>query len=161
MDKSNFINESFLGRGWSFPPTFDPNIEYGVEMVDNTDDIKQSLIILFNTNPGERIMLPEYGSALNKYLFDSISNSRRHLIREMIRTAILKFEPRITVNSIDIESSADDQRAGIIKIKVNYSLQSSNTRFNLVFPYYKVEGTNLPQLYTQGVVESLEKETIL
>ena len=149
-------NNSFLGTGWAFPPTFHDDKLTGVEMVSQEADIKESLIILLNTNLGERIMLPEYGSELQLYLFDKISNSKLHFLKNIIKNAILKYEPRIKVNDIQIDSK--DTHQGIIKVSVKYTIKSNNTRFNLVFPYYKVEGTDIPVLFHKHVSMSLVNE---
>ncbi|MEE9361204.1 MAG: GPW/gp25 family protein [Cellulophaga sp.] len=143
---------TFLGRGWSFPPTFYNYGGIGIGMVENEVDIQQSLEVLLSTGVGERIMLPEYGCDLQTYLFESISNSKMHLISEIIRTAIIDYEPRIILNEILIDQS--DYQDGIIRVKIDYSIESTNTRFNLVFPYYKVEGTHLPQLYHQQIEQN-------
>jgi uncharacterized protein len=151
-------DKSFLGRGWSFPPTFHNYGTGGVEMVEKEEDIKQSLEILMNTNKGERMMLPEYGCDLQSFLFESISSSNMHLLSEMIKTAILNYEPRIRVNEVIIDHK--DYLDGIIKVEIDYTIETSNTRFNLVFPYYKVEGTDIPQLYHKHVTQSLVGETL-
>lgn len=142
-------DKSFLGQGWSFPPTFS-SISGGSIMVSEEEDIKQSLEILLGTTIGERIMLPEYGCDLHKYLFESITTSKTHFLQELIRTAIIHYEPRIDLEEIKIDHS--NYLDGIIRIELDYSIQTTNTRFNLVFPYYKVEGTNIPQLYHQQVL---------
>jgi phage baseplate assembly protein W len=144
--------ESFLGTGWSFPPSF--NKAGGVEMVSNDIDIKQALQILLSTSLGERIMLPKYGCDLNDYLFSSISDSNIYLIREQITSAIINYEPRVTVNNVDIDQS--QYLDGILSILVDYSVITTNTRFNLVFPYYKLEGTDIPQLYFENFTLSKE-----
>ncbi len=139
----------FLGTGWSFPPTFHKESSLGVEMVSNEKDIHQSLKILLNTKIGERIMCPRYGCDIYTYLFDSISNSRIHLITEMIRTAILRFEPRIKLLKVHVDES--QYLEGVIKINLDYKIPATNTRFNLVFPYYKIEGTDIPERYKRPV----------
>jgi len=135
----------FLGTGWSFPPTFHKENSLGVEMTSNEKDIQQSLEILLNTKIGERIMNPRYGCDIYTYLFESISNSRVHLIIEMIKTAILRYEPRIKLIKVNLDES--DYLDGVIKINLDYRIPLTNTRFNLVFPYYKIEGTDIPELY--------------
>jgi len=149
-------NKSFLGTGWGFPPTFHDHPLMGVEMVQHEYDIQESLQILLNTNLGERIMLPEYGSELQRYLFDAISNTKMHYLKDIIRTAILKFEPRITVNNILIDQKS--YLDGLIKVNIEYTIKSNNTRFNLVFPYYKTEGTNIPVLFHKHVIQSRIKD---
>lgn len=155
-------DNSFLGRGWGFPPTFNNFGNEGVRMVAREKDIEESLAILLNTNKGERIMLPNYGSDLQSFLFDSINSSKIHLLKEMIRTAIVNYEPRIKLNDVIIDHS--EYKDGIIRIKLDYKVETTNTRFNLVFPYYKVEGTDIPQLFhkqiTQSVVASEEEELL-
>ncbi|GAA3591294.1 hypothetical protein GCM10022396_05920 [Flavivirga amylovorans] len=135
----------FLGTGWSFPPTFHKESALGVEMVSNEKDIQQSLEILLNTKLGERIMTPRYGCDIYTYLFESISNSRMYQIIEMIKTAILRYEPRIKLIKVLLDES--EYLDGVIRINLDYTIPSTNTRFNLVFPYYKIEGTDIPDLY--------------
>lgn len=137
------MNKSFLGTGWSFPPTFDK--EAGIIMVSNEEDIAQSLNILLNTNLGERVMLPDYGSDLIKFIFEPITTSGNYLIQEIISTAITRYEARVTLNSITVDQA--QYLDGIINIVVDYTVQSTNSRFNLVFPYYRIEGTGIPNLY--------------
>lgn len=157
MDDRYKKSKSFLGTGWAFPPTFHDDGLTGVEMVSDAHDIKESLMILLNTNLGERIMLPEYGSELQHYLFDIVSNSKLHFLKSVIRTAILKFEPRIKVNDVVIDQK--DYLEGIIRVMIKYTVKSNNTRFNLVFPYYKMEGTNIPVLFHKHVTLSLENKS--
>ncbi|MCB0401164.1 MAG: GPW/gp25 family protein [Flavobacteriales bacterium] len=147
------IDDSFLGRGWSFPPTFNNTTTMSVEMVEKEQDIQQSLEILLNTTRGERIMLPGYGCDLMTFLFESVNDSKMHLLKEIIRSAIITYEPRIELNDVIVDYS--DYLDGIIRIQLDYTITTTNTRFNLVFPYYKVEGTNIPQLYHKQITQSI------
>lgn len=152
MTKDN----SFLGKGWSFPPTFHKEVTNGIEMVENDVDIQQSLEILLNTNKGERVMLPDYGCDLQTFLFESINDSKMYFLKEIIRSAIITYEPRIELNDVIVDYS--DYQDGVIRVKLDYTIASTNTRFNLVFPYYKVEGTNIPQLYHKKITQSIASE---
>ncbi len=143
---------SFLGTGWGFPPTFHKENSIGIEMTSDAKDIQQSLEILLNTKIGERLMLPRYGCDIYSYLFESISNSRVHLIIETIKTAILRYEPRIKLIKVYLDES--DYLDGIIKVHLEYRIPTTNTRFNLVFPYYKIEGTDIPRMYKKHVQQS-------
>ncbi|NNM22552.1 MAG: GPW/gp25 family protein [Flavobacteriaceae bacterium] len=156
MKESYKKSKSFLGTGWGFPPTFHDDPLMGVEMVSNEHDIKEALEILLNTNLGERVMLPEYGSELQHFVFQPITNSRIHFLRDIIRTAILYYEPRIKVNDIQIDQK--DYQEGIIRLGIKYTIKSNNSRFNLVFPYYKQEGTDIPVLYHKHVRQTALKE---
>lgn len=111
-------------------------------MVSEEEEIAQSIEVLLNTGIGERIMEPKFGCDLRNYLFQSISTSKLHFLKEMIKTALVHYESRIKLHGVDIDHS--QYMDGIISVRVNYSVAKTNSRFNLVFPYYKVEGTDLP-----------------
>ena len=132
--------DSFLGRGWAFPPNF-PITTHQNSMVDAKEDIQQSLIILLSTAPGERIMHPEFGCGINKLIFEPISNSLLTKIKDLIEQAILMFESRIKLNEIDIQF--DPKIEGIIYISLDYTIRVINTRQNLVYPFYHLEATNI------------------
>jgi phage baseplate assembly protein W len=130
---------NFLGRGWSFPPRFDPRTKEAA-MVSDADDIAESLRILLSTSPGERVMLPAYGCALRRLVFEDASEQTVTEIKGMVRKAILFFEPRITVNRIDTQLV--DPMAGRLDILLDYSVRTTNTRHNLVYPFYLHQATN-------------------
>lgn len=135
-----FEERSFLGRGWSFPPEFTKNNKK-LLMVSEEQDIEESLKILLTTTPGERLMQPEYGCNLRLLVFEHFSLSEQTIAREMIRRAILFYESRIKVN--DIKFNTDNLHDGYIQILIDYTIQATNTRFNMVYPYYLREGTGV------------------
>jgi phage baseplate assembly protein W len=134
------MSNSFLGTGWSFPPTFDASSN-NVLMTSDEADIQLSLQILLATRKGERIMLPDYGCNLNEMLFEPITTTFKTYISEMIRTAILFYESRIDLNSVKIDDSRETE--GVIAIVLDYTVRTTNSRFNFVYPFYKNEGTEI------------------
>ncbi|MGA2823054.1 MAG: GPW/gp25 family protein [Bacteroidales bacterium] len=132
--------DSFLGTGWSFPPAFD-KITDSVEMTSDELDIQRSLQILLTTRPGERVMQPDYGCNLDEMVFEPMTTTFKTHIREMVKTAILYYEPRIELNKIEIDDSQETE--GVILVIIDYTVRTTNTRFNYVFPYYKKEGTEI------------------
>lgn len=130
----------FLGRGWSFPPTFNRNTP-GVEMLEQEADIVSSLEILLSTMRGERVMLPQYGCNLDELLFENLDTRMITLVADKVESAILYHEPRIKAERINIDTSRDLE--GVILIEVIYLLKATNSRFNFVFPFYKLEGTDI------------------
>ena len=144
MEKE-FINDDFLGRGWSFPPAFNREA-LGVEMTEKKIDIEKSLHILLSTATGERIMQPRYGCNMEELVFESLNTTTKTLMKDKIETAILYFEPRIDVTKIELNDS--NQLEGEILIEIEYVIRATNSRFNFVFPYYKNEGTELNILTT-------------
>lgn len=133
---SKFLFMSFLGTGWSFPPAFDPQTGI-VQMLSDEADIQSSLEILLSTRLGERVMQPTYGCNLDEMLFEPLTTTLKTYIADLIRTAILYHEPRITVNKIDMTESNDLE--GLVLIKLEYTVKSTNSRYNYVYPYYKQE----------------------
>ncbi|GGZ17448.1 hypothetical protein GCM10007049_07460 [Echinicola pacifica] len=130
----------FLGVGWTFPPEFDKNTGQ-VKLVKGELDILQSLQILFTTKIGERIMHPNFGANLDDLQFSPINRTLITYISDRIRTAILYHEPRIDPEKISINQGNIED--GEVIIELTYKIRSTNSRRNMVFPYYILEGTNL------------------
>ena len=134
------IIKSFLGTGWGFPPEFsNKNTEVG--MLSDEADIESSLEILLSTRPGERVMRPDYGCNLDELVFEPLTTTFKTYIKDLISTAILYYEPRIEVNSIDLDDTGELE--GRIVISIDYTVSATNTRFNFVYPFYKKEATEL------------------
>lgn len=131
-------NNNFLGRGWTFPPSF-TNQNGTVKLVSEEEDIRQSLKIILSTRKGERLTNPSFGCAMFDYLFEPINTYTTLKIKETIERAIVDFEPRITVDEINIDTSRELD--GIVGIDLTYIIRKINTRSNIVFPFYKLEGT--------------------
>lgn len=129
----------FLGRGWSFPPEFSKT-ERGLIMSDGPADIRESLHILLSTMQGERIFEIHYGCDLSPLLYESLTLETKTTLSEKITKAILLYEPRVKVEHVDFESSLNE---GLVYIHVTYVIRSTNTRTNIVYPYYLKEGTEL------------------
>ena len=132
--------ESFIGRGWTFPPTFEKGSK-GVKMIDDEEDIKSSLHVLLSTRIGERIMRPSYGCNLDHLIFENIDTTLKTFIADLIKTAILYHEPRIDIDKVSIQSS--DESEGKILILLDYRIRTTNSRQNYVYPFYLNEGTEL------------------
>ena len=131
-------DSSFLGTGWSFPPTFSRQT-YSVEMVSDDRDIRQSLWVLFSTTVGERVMLPEYGSRIWEALFRNITTTLTTQLEDYVRTAVLYWEPRIDVDAVLVQ--ADASVTGLVLITLSYTIRRTNSRNNFVYPFYLLEKT--------------------
>lgn len=133
---------AFLGRGWSFPPSFDRNLR-GVRMLEHEADIVSSLQILLSTALGERVMVPQYGCNLDELAFDSLDTRIRTLMADKIESAILYHEPRILLESVEVVDDPVQMLDGLVLIGVTYRVKSTNSRFNFVYPFYRDEGTDI------------------
>lgn len=131
----------FLGRGWSFPPTFDrPG---GVRMLEREDDVASSLEILLSTARGERIMVPQYGCNMDELVFENLDTRMRTLMTDKIASAILYHEPRIDLERVAVDNDPVEVLEGRVLIGVTYRVRETNSRFNFVYPYYLQEGTDI------------------
>ena len=129
---------AFLGTGWDFPPTFSRSLQ-GVEMVSGVTDIHQSLRILFATAQGERVMLPLYGCDLWRMVFRTLTTTLLTELKDMVEQAIVLWEPRIDVLSVDVVQDAAED--GLVRIEVEFVVRRTNTRSNFVYPFYMREAT--------------------
>jgi uncharacterized protein len=134
------MNHSFLGTGWSFPPEFSLK-KKDVLLVEAKEDIDQSLMILLSTRPGERILNPQFGCRIHNMVFEIMDEGTKTLAVEHIKQAILFFEPRIIVDNVIFDTS--DIYNGLLMITINYTIRTTNTRSNMVYPFYLKEGTLL------------------
>ena len=136
-------NKSFLGTGWGFPPEFvrDGSGGLAVKMVSEDEDIKESLRILIATTPGERVMNPAYGCRLKSMMFDVIDEGTITEIKDIVERAVLFFEPRISLISIDVDT--ENVYEGMLNLQLNYQIRGTNSRSNVVYPFYFNEGTHV------------------
>ena len=130
--------KDFLGTGWGFPPAFPKGINsIGVRMVSGEEDIKESLSIILSVQVGERILHPDFGADLNPFVFSSMSTPNKIRIKDLVFDAIYLFEPRIRPENVVVTDFND----GKVLIDVHYVVKATNSRHNIVFPFYIEEGT--------------------
>ncbi|EKN4706209.1 GPW/gp25 family protein [Yersinia ruckeri] len=117
----NQILTQLYGRGWAFPPLF--SLDEGVVMAEGAEDVRQSLQILFSTEPGERLMREDYGCGLNDFMFENIRNELIAEIETRIQDSVLRYEPRADVT--DIQVSQAPNRSNTLQVRVAYRLRGS------------------------------------
>ena len=139
-DESKQLRTSFLGTGWSYPPEF--VLESGeVLMTSDEEDIEASLKILLGTALGERFLNPKYGLDLHEMLFEPMSTTMATFLQDRARIALLIYEPRINLLALELDTSG--QPEGRVSMVVDYEVRSTNSRFNLVYPFYLGDGNEM------------------
>lgn len=126
---------AFLGRGWSFPPTFSA-VVHTVAMADADNDIREALWIILSTSLGERIMLPTFGCDLISKVFTALTTTAANDIATLVTRAIIDWEPRVTVDNVVV---TDATLEGWIEIDISYTVRATNTRSNIVYPFFRME----------------------
>ena len=136
---------SFLGTGWSFPPEFVKQGTAGeigrVLMTADEDDIRASLTILFTTGEGERFLSPTFGIDLRDQLFESLSTTAKSYLVDRVRDGILIYEPRIEVLRLELNDAR--QLQGVVQLELEYRIRATNSRYNLVFPFYQTDASEV------------------
>jgi phage baseplate assembly protein W len=134
--------KSFLGRGWGFPVTFNKSLGK-VNMVSDEIDIRQSLQIYLATKRGERLLRLAYGSIMHEYMFERATYGNLNFLCESLKNDLRIYEPRIIVHKVDVD--AKNINDGVAHFVIDYEIQSTNVRDNIVYPFYILEGTNIPE----------------
>ncbi len=124
--------DAFLGTGWAFPPTFERHGKLG--MVSDERDIRESLHIILSTTPGERVMHPTFGCGLRALVFESVDESLKTRIRDVVVRAVAAFELRVELELVAVHTDALD--AAQLNIELAYRIRATNMAANLVFPFY-------------------------
>jgi phage baseplate assembly protein W len=126
----------FLGRGWAFPVGSGWDDE--VALAAGRADIEQAIRIILATEPGERVMRPDFGTGLRRLLFEPLNTATLTLAELRVRQALVAWEPRIDVD--DVTVTAADAASGGLLISVGYTIRATNTFYNLVYPFALQEG---------------------
>lgn len=128
-----------IGRGWSFPVKPGSNGRLG--FLDGPEKVRQSIWILLSTAPGERQMMPEYGCGIHDLVFQANTATLRALVESKVRDALIRWEPRIDVIEVRVETPPEARN--YLLIRIDYRLRSNNSFYNLVYPYFINEGVGL------------------
>lgn len=129
--------KSFLGCGWYFPP----KVELDGSIADAVyeEDIDQAIWIILGTNPGERVMRPDFGAGLNSFLFEPINSTTIEKLKHRVQESLIAWEPRIDVMEVSVDANHPERNRLLIDVK--YRVRATNTVKNFVYPFYLQEGT--------------------
>jgi hypothetical protein len=128
--------KEFLGVGWRFPVGVDNTGK--IAMSKYEEDIQEAILIILGTAKGERVMHPDFGCGIHDMVFQAINTETLSLVEMTVREALITHEPRIEV--INVNVSPDQAELGKLLINIDYRVRSTNSQFNMVFPFYLREG---------------------
>ncbi len=129
-------DHGFLGRGWDFP--IRPGSDGRLAWSDGDAHVQQSIWIILSTAPGEREMRPDFGCGIHDLLFEANTAALRGVMRERVRDALVRWEPRIDVVDVRVEAPPDQREC--LLIRIDYRLRANNAFYNLVYPFFINEG---------------------
>ena len=128
--------KEFLGVGWAYPVR--TRVDGSVAMSQFEDDIREAILIILGTAKGERVMRADFGCGIHDLVFAPINTATITLVENSVREALTVYEPRIEL--IKVEAVSDRAAEGKLLVNIDYRVRSTNSRFNLVFPFYLKEG---------------------
>lgn len=129
-------NVDIIGTGWTFPIKVNSN--GGLSYTSGPDKIQQAIWIILSTALGERAMNPTFGAGVQDYVFQSNSTLTQSGLAGAVKAALVKWEPRIEIDSVTVATSPD--QASQVLININYRIRTTNELFNMVYPLYLTEG---------------------
>lgn len=128
--------KAFLGTGWAFPPGLDDKGK--IRLVSLEEDVRQAILIIIQTVLGERVMRPDFGSGLHNLVFEPVNRTTMALVQNTVERALIDWEPRIEINNLEV--TTDQSQRNTLEINLLYTVRATNTQFNLVFPFFLLEG---------------------
>lgn len=133
----NTDRKAFLGRGWAMPVELEPRTGL-VASVQHEEDIRQSIRIILETAPGERVMRPNFGCRIHEMVFDALDSTAIQRIRSLVEESLRRCEARIDVLNVVVEETPSER--GQLIVEIDYRVRKTNQTGNLVFPFYFREG---------------------
>ena len=117
------MSQEYLGTGWRYPVQFDDG---EVVLSRYAEDVREAIWIILSTAPGERVMRPDFGCGIHEY------------VRFEVEEALTRWEPRIELDEVQVQSSPKDPAR--LLISIDYRVRATDSRFNLVYPFYLQRG---------------------
>ena len=125
----------FLGVGWKFPIRV--NARGGLSFSRHEQDIEEAIWIILSTAKGERVMETDFGCGIHDYVFAPNNPATRGSVAYEVNKSLAEYEPRITVGNVRVETFPESDNR--LLIHVDYRVRSTNSKRNLVYPFYLTE----------------------
>ncbi len=126
------MTEPFLGTGWRFP--FMPDEAGRLGYAVGEQSIEHCLRALLLTATGERVMRPDFGTKAQESVFAPGSVQNLRDLERSIAEAVRTYEPRVELDEVRAETDPVDESR--VTVSVEYRIRRTNTKANLVFPFY-------------------------
>jgi phage baseplate assembly protein W len=128
------VAHEFVGAGWAFPLSVDQT--GGFELVTDEREVEQAIRLILGTAYGERPMRPDFGCKIHDFVFAEASATTAGLIAAEVRASLVRWEPRVDVDDVQVSVDANDQ--SLMYIDIQYHVRDRNDPRNLVFPFYTI-----------------------
>ena len=132
------MDPGFFGRGWAFP--IKPGQARRLAYLSGDEKIRQSIWLILSTAPGERQMRPDFGCGIHDLVFQPNTAALRDIIKERVRDALVRWEPRLDLLEVRVETPAEARN--YLLIRIDYRNRTNNAFYNLVYPFFINEGAD-------------------
>ncbi|MFE9960555.1 GPW/gp25 family protein [Micromonospora sp. NPDC005299] len=123
------MGEEFAGRGLTFPMQLG---SAGLAESTGLAKVEQSIRIILGTQPGERVMRPDFGSRLRDLAFAPNTPATADLARYFVTESLTRWEPRIELLEVEV---TNDPTLGLLLIQIRYRLRATGGVQALVYPF--------------------------
>jgi phage baseplate assembly protein W len=130
--RDDMQRREFLGQGLAWPLQIDPR--GGIALTSGEHDIEQSIQIILETAPGERVMRSTFGCRIHELVFAPHNATTRGLMKLYIEEALIQWEPRIDVHEINITSPPD--RREVLLVEIKYQIKDTYDERSIIYPFY-------------------------
>lgn len=131
------MGQEFLGVGWAYPVDLEKGGDE-IALARHENDVKQAILIILKTAPGERVMRPDFGCGIHNYVFEPNNTHTAGMVRFHVEEALSRWEPRI--KDLKVTVAPDSARPEVLLIDIDYTIRATDSRFNLVYPFYLERG---------------------
>lgn len=125
------MDTDIIGRGWAFPVW--RGTSSSLAFLGGEEKIRQSIQLILSTAPGERQMRPDFGCGIHDLVFAPNTVAVRGLVQQKVREALVRWEPRIDV--LDVRVDSPPGRRNYLEIRVDYRIRATNASSNLVYQF--------------------------
>ncbi len=115
---------SVFGQSLSFPPRVGADGRF--VWSSGEDNIREAIALILKTEPGERVGVPDFGAGLARFLFEPNNVATRASVRDAMMRALVRWEPRIALESVEVDADPDDAQSAIATI--TYRLVATDAR---------------------------------
>jgi uncharacterized protein len=149
MSTSEGASQQFLGVGISMNVVIDAQgrvvgMDMGLDdqgrigLNSYDEHVHQSILLIMQTPPGERVMRPDFGAGLLRLAFEPLGSATASLVQQAVTQALTRFEPRIDVLSVNV--ATDPTAPGQLEIDLSYRVRRTDAIYNMVFPFFLERG---------------------
>src|SRR5947209_16358960 len=115
--------KAFLGVGWAFPPGV--QVDGQIATVAFEEDNRQAIRIVLGTNPGERVMRPDFGAGLKAFVFEPVNPTTLARVEARVRDSLIAWEPRINVLAVQVRPQGNPPST--LLIDLSYRVRATNS----------------------------------